>query len=140
MRRFAGEEGYSGKDVVKNWIKGGDNDIGYMESHLPFSLDDLKKTEPKSKVPADENADAVEVTALQLDSARFHTREDLSAFDFSGVVIRFESSPEAENEFNDKLAKDLKISKWGDDKYLNSPIADVTNFAPKKAGDADETK
>ena len=67
---------------------------------------------------------------------------DEGDFDASDVMIRFESNPEAESNFNDALSKELNISKYGDKGYLIDgeiaqkgftyfPSHDAGEFAPE---------
>ena len=67
-------------------------------------------------------------------------RKDLRGFDGTGVYIQFESSENAESVFNDSLAKEINISKYGSNKFLNEDNTSEFTFFPKKtAHDAEET-
>jgi hypothetical protein len=67
-------------------------------------------------------------------------RQDLRSFDGRGVYIQFESSEDGEIKFNDDLAKEINISKYGSNKYLNedSDENDFTFFPKKRPEDAEE--
>lgn len=60
-------------------------------------------------------------------------------FDGRGVFIQFESSEDAESKFNNELAKDINISKYGSNKFLNEDAGpDFTFFPKKRPEDAEE--
>ena len=135
MRNFA-ETGFKGKDVVKSYVASGDAEV--RESQLPFQLDDLKQESEKPQKSVEEKAEEVtEVSAVML--AR-RSKEDLRDYDPSGVYIMFESNQNAEDLFNDKLAKDLDIAHWGRDPFLNKEgnLPKFTYFPKKRPEDAEE--
>ena len=60
-------------------------------------------------------------------------------FDGSGVYIQFESSEDGETKFNNELAKELNITAYGSNKFLNEDNQiDFTFFPKKHAEDAEE--
>jgi len=60
-------------------------------------------------------------------------------FDGSGVYIQFESSEDRETKFNDELAKEINISKYGSNKFLNEDNQiDFTFFPKKRPEDAED--
>lgn len=84
---------------------------------------------------------------VQLDSgvrginvdALLQSRRDLRNFDGRGVFIQFESSEDNETKFNDELAKEINISKYGSNKFLNEDNQiDFTFFPKKRPEDAEE--
>ena len=136
MRAFYSEKGFKGKDVVKSYVASGDAEV--RASQLPFQLDDLKQEDEKPQKSVEEKADEVtEVSAVML---AHRSKEDLSGIDPSGVFIMFESNQNAEDEFNDKLSKDLNITRWGNDPFLNKEknIPKFTYFPPKRPEDAED--
>lgn len=60
-------------------------------------------------------------------------------FDGRGVYIQFESSEDGETKFNDDLAKEINISKYGSNKFLNEDNQiDFTFFPKKRPQDAED--
>jgi hypothetical protein len=120
---------------------------------LPFTLEDLqdkkgpetvydKEVEGAGYIEREDGPNEVNViqlNGLNVDNL-LQKRSDLRAFDGSGVYIQFESSENNEIKFNDELAKDLEISKYGANKYLNEDanMPDFTFFPRKRPEDAED--
>lgn len=102
-----------------------------MGGNLMFHPDDLKQPEEKEvKVPVDEPDAEI---ALQIDYLQRQHEEHME--------LQFESSEDAENNFNDELAKINNIERYGRGKFLTQyKRDDPMYFVPRAADNADGVK
>lgn len=161
MRNFSIEKGYKNKDNAAEIMH---EEHLKLPKNMPFSLEDLRDVEYKAPTIDSEEAagksfiereDGInEVNMIQTRSlkkaprkirrglnvdALLMNREDLRPFDGSGVYIQFESSEDGETKFNNALAKELNITAYGSNKFLNEDNQiDFTFFPKKHPEDAEE--
>lgn len=150
MHNFHAERGYKHSGNAKVVM---DEEHLRLPKNMPFDLEALEAMDkPKSLADLEaaganfiERPNGVpEINLLQMPhsglnvDALLQSRQDLRTYDGRGVYIQFESSDDAENKFNDVLAKDLEISKYGSNKFLNEDQIDFKYFPKKRPADAEE--
>ena len=154
MHNFHAESGYKHSGNAK--IVMSEENL-HLPKNMPFDLEALEAMDkPKSLADLEAaGANFIErpngVPEINLDStflqtshsginvdALLQSRQDLRMYDGRGVYIQFESSDDAENKFNDVLAKENEIAKLGSNKFLNEDQIDFKYFPKKRPEDAAE--
>lgn len=130
QRDFAGESTSNKLFWAKSGLMAVAEEVGAGDKLANWwNPEELKSDEEKPKVAEGDKEE--EASVLQLEYVKEQHVNHV-------LLLGFESSNDAEDEFNNDLAKELNIKQWGENKFLNNPVkASIIFHPPKKGADTE---